>query len=124
MQTQNSAGSFFADTRKLIKDYIDIRVRIIQLRATRLFAKAAGNIAWMLVLLFMVFLLCIFIGLTMGFYLSSVTGSYTAGFGFTTLFILLLVLLLVMLRKRLFIDPIIKTVIKSLNDKKDDHSAN
>ena len=121
MQT---TGSFFSDTRKLIKDYIDLKIRIIQLRATRLLAKVAGNIVWMLVLLFMVFLLCIFIGLTMGFYLSSVTGSYTAGFGLTTLFILLLVLLLVVLRRRLFIDPIVRSVIQSLDDNKDDQSAN
>lgn len=124
MQTTNSAGSFFADSKKLVKDYFNIRLRILQLRGIRLFAKAAGNFVWLLVFLFLVFLLAIFTGLTMGFYLSSVTGSYTMGFGFTGLFILLLVLLLIAFRKRLFINPIIKAVIRSADKNNDNSSAN
>jgi hypothetical protein len=124
MQTSQSNDSFFAANKKLVQDYLNIRVRIMKLKATQLFAKVAGNVAWLLVFLFLVFLLAIFIGLATGFWLSSLTGSYTTGFALTGLIILGLVLLLVALRKTLFINPIIRAVIRSMDENKTDGSLN
>jgi hypothetical protein len=124
MQTSQSNDSFFAANKKLVQDYFNVRVQIVKLKATRLFAKAAGNFIWLLVFLFLVFLLAIFIGLTTGFWLSSLTGSYTTGFALTALIILAFVGVLAALRKTLFINPIIRAVIRSMNENKAGSSLN
>jgi hypothetical protein len=52
--------------------------------------------------------------LTLGFWLSQLTGSYVAGFGYTSLAIILLIALIFAFRKILFLNPIISVSIKRI----------
>jgi hypothetical protein len=67
-------------------------------------------------------LLAIFLELVTGFWLSAVTGSYTRGFGLATLIIVVVILLLAALRKVLFVNPIIRAIIRKTGTEPGDDS--
>lgn len=112
MSDSENLGSFFKENKKLVKDYFETRLDILRLKIIRIFSKSAGYLIWIIVSLFLLWLFIIFLGLVTGFWLSSVTGSYTIGFGITALIILILIIILALLRKVLFVNPIIRTIIK------------
>lgn len=121
MSDSTSFGSFFNENKKLAKEYVDTQLTIYKLKLIRSFSKSAGFLTWMIVSFFLIWLLIIFGGLVTGFWLSELTGSYTKGFGITTLFILVLIILIALLRKTIFINPIIRTLIhKAAEGKEED----
>lgn len=108
--------SFFKENKDLAKTYFEVRLNIYRLKIIRGFSKSAGFFMWMMILLFLLFLLMAFIGLVLGFWLTDLTGSYVKGFGLTTLILMVIMILLALLRKPLFVDPIIKDIIKRTNE--------
>jgi len=116
MPDTEKLGTFFKENKKLLKDYFEIRLDIFRLKIIRIFSKSAGYFIWIIISLFLLWLLIIFLGLVTGFWLSSVTGSYTTGFGITALIILALIIILALLRKVLFVNPIIRTIIKKASE--------
>ncbi|HEY6504803.1 MAG TPA: hypothetical protein VIZ28_12560 [Chitinophagaceae bacterium] len=123
MSEPENIGSFFKENKKLVKDYFDTRLEIYKLKMIRLFSRAAGRLIWLVISLFLLFLFIIFCGLVTGFWLSELTGSYVKGFGITTLIILFLIILVTLLRNQLFVNPIIRTIIRSTADDKEDETA-
>ena len=116
MPEADNLGTFFTENKKLVKEYLDIRLDIYKLKLIRLFAKSAGNLIWILISLFLLLLFSIFLGLVGGFWLSDLTGSYVKGFGIITLIILLKVAALAAFRKALFINPIIRGIVRRVTD--------
>jgi len=116
MPQEENIGSFFRENKDVIKEYLETRYEIIRLKGIRTISKIAGSLAWVLVSLLLGLLVLIFGGMTLGFWLSSVFESMTAGFGVTTLFIIFLLVLLTLLRKQLFINPVMRSIIKSSAD--------
>jgi hypothetical protein len=116
MSDTENLGSFFKENKKHLKDYLDTRLDILRLRLIRIFSKSAGYFIWIIISLFLLWVFIIFLGLVTGFWLSSLTGSYTIGFGITALILLVLIVALALLRKALFVNPIIKLIIKNANE--------
>ena len=54
--------------------------------------------------------------MTLAYWLSDVFSSTIMGFGITTLFLLLVFALLAVFRKRLFINPVISSIISQSSD--------
>lgn len=119
MAQPENLGSFVKENKALVQDYIETRLEILRLQGIRAGSKTAGYLVWIIISLFLLFLVSIFIGLVLGFWLSELTGSYVKGFGITTLIMILLVVLLALFRKALFVDPAIRKVIGSLQEKDD-----
>jgi hypothetical protein len=125
MSGSDNLGSFISENKKLAKEYLETKIEVTRLRLIRIVSKLSGHFIWVIVSLFLLSLLTTFIGLTLGFWLSQLTGSYARGFGLTSIFILLVILLVMALRKVLFVNPIIRAIIKSTNEKDDDiHNEN
>lgn len=120
MSDQVNFRDFFEDSRQMIRDWAETRVEIYKLKLVRAASKVAGNFIWMIIMLFMASLFIIFAGVTGGYYLSEVTGSYVKGFGLVTLLVLLLIIILVALRKVLFINPFIKKMIHQVIKEEED----
>lgn len=116
MADSENLGSFFTENKKLVKEWVDIRLEMYKLKLIDIFSRSAGYFIWVVISIFLLFLLIIFLGLTTGFWLSEMTGSYTSGFGFTSLIILASILLIAALRKVLFVNPIIRNIIKKANE--------
>lgn len=114
MSDHGNLKDFFEDSRKLIRDWIDAKLKIYKLRMVKVVSAIGGNLVWMIILLFLASLFIIFAGVTTGYWLSEILGSYVKGFGIVTLFILLLMILLVIFRKALFINPVIKILIRQV----------
>lgn len=111
MNQPDSLGSFFKENKSLVKEYIETRTEIFRLQGIRVFSKSIGLLVWIIIATFLGFLILIFLGLVLGFWLSALTQSFVAGFGLTVLVLILLFVVLAIFRNSLFVNPIIKKVI-------------
>ncbi len=123
-EQQENLGSFFKENAKLAREYFETRLEIYRLRAIRLIAKSAGFFLWIIISLFLAFLLIIFLGIVVSLWFSEMTGSYLTGFSITTLIILALIIIIALLRKKIFVNPIIRTFISktAVKDEEDELS--
>ena len=107
-----SFGTFFSSVKQHSENWVEAKTSLWKLKGIRLVSKLAGSLTWLIVSLFLFLLFSVFIGLTLGFWLSNYTGSNVMGFGIVTLLIMLMILLLAAFRKKLFINPMIRKMIK------------
>lgn len=116
MSQPDNLGGFIKENKNLLKEYWETRLEIYRLQGIKAFSKTAGYFIWIIISLFLAWLLIIFVGLVLGFWLSDLTGSYVKGFGITALIILLKIVLLAVFRKPLFINPIIRGLLKKTQE--------
>lgn len=119
MPQPENLGSFVKENKSLLQEYLETRLEILRLQGVRAGSKAAGYMVWMIVSMFLIFLVCIFLGLVLGFWLTDLTGSYVKGFGITTLIMIALVILLALFRQSLFINPAVKKALGSMQEHDD-----
>jgi len=112
MSRPDNLGSFISENKTILKEYVETRMEIYRLQSLRIFSKSAGYFAWIIVSLFLAFLIVIFGGLMLGYWFSSMLGSYVKGFGLITLLLIVLFVLLALFRKRLFVDPVVQSIIQ------------
>jgi hypothetical protein len=112
MSQPDNLGSFISENKTILKEYVETRMEIYRLQSLRIFSKSAGYFAWIIVSLFLAFLIVIFGGLMLGYWFSSMLGSYVKGFGLMTLLLVVLFVLLALFRKRLFVDPVVQSIIQ------------
>ncbi|HXB07872.1 MAG TPA: hypothetical protein VNW04_12160 [Puia sp.] len=122
MSQPDNLGSFFAENKNLLKEYLETRMEIYRLQSLRLFARSAGYFAWILLSLFLAFLFLLFGGMMTAFWFSELFHSYFKGFGLVTLLILVVFLLLAIFRKALFVNPVIHSVIQKSKEEDEDHA--
>lgn len=108
MNTADKKDNFINESTTLLREWMDTRYRIYKLKTIRTLSKIAGQFLWIIVSLLLLFLLVVFLGLTLGFWLSSLTGSFIQGFGMVTVLIILLIVVLNLFKKHLFINPFIR----------------
>ena len=108
----DNLGSFISENKAVLKEYLETRMEIYRLQSLRIFYKSAGYFAWIIVSLFLAFLILIFGGLMLGYWFSSMLGSYVKGFGLMTLLLVVLFVLLALFRKSLFVDPVVQSIIQ------------
>ena len=108
----DNLGSFISENKTVLKDYLETRMEIYRLQSLRIFSKSAGYFAWIIVSLFLAFLIVIFGGLMLGYWFSSLLGSYVKGFGVMTLLLIILFVLLALFRRSLFVDPVVQSIIQ------------
>ena len=114
-KTENIA-SFIRENKDVLKEYAETRYEIYRLKGIRTVSKTVGFLGWVIISLFLLFLVIIFGGMTLAYWLSDVFSSTIMGFGITTLFLLLVFALLAVFRKRLFINPVISSIISQSSD--------
>ena len=118
--SRSDIGSFFRENKDTIKEYVETRYEIYRLKGIRSVSKIAGLLGWIIVSMFLLFLIVIFGGMTMGYWLAGVFKSMILGFGVTSLFFLLLFIFLAIFRKQLFINPVISAIIRQSNEEDSD----
>ncbi len=112
MDKEQDIWEFIRENKLLLQEYVEVRVRIFKLELIRTTSSIGGVLVWIIISLFMFFLVLLFAGITLGLWLGKVMDNYVAGFGITTIIILVITLLLTIFRKNLFINPIVKILIK------------
>ena len=108
----DNLGSFISENKAVLKEYLETRMEIYRLQSLRIFSKSAGYFAWIFISLFLAFLIVIFGGLMLGYWFSSMLGSYVKGFGVMTLLLVVVFVLLALFRKSLFVDPVVQSIIQ------------
>ena len=119
MGEPDNLGSFFAENKTLLKEYLETRLEIYRLQSLRLFARSAGLLVWVLLSLFLAFLFLLFGGMMLGFWFSDLFHSHVKGFGLVTLLVLLVFILLTIFRRVLFVEPVIQSVIQKSKDEEE-----
>ena len=111
MSENESIGSFLKSNKSLAKDYLETRLEIFRLSGIRMASKSAGYLVWLIISLFLVFLIILFAGVTIGFWLSQLTDSFVIGFGIVAVALILLFVILTVFRKKLFLDPLMQVIL-------------
>jgi hypothetical protein len=119
MGQPENLGSFFQDNKTLLKEYIETRLDIFKLQAIRVTSKSAGYLVWVIISMCLLFLLALFSGMALGYWFSELMHSYVKGFGVMALLVLLVFIFFAVFRKKLFVDPVVKTIIQSSTDEND-----
>lgn len=112
MESEETLFEFILSNKKLLQQYVEVRIDIFKMELLRTNAKISGIIIWLIVSIIMLSLIFIFAGITIAFFLSGLLHSYTAGFGITTAIIIVIALLLTVFRKTFFINPVIRILLK------------
>ena len=120
MTERENLGSFLKENKKLVRDYLDTRLEVFKLKMIRVFSKLGGYFIWVIISLALIFLLLTFTGLVIGFWFTDITGSYVKGFGYTTLIMFGIIIFLALFRKVLFVNPIIRKIIRRTMADNDD----
>jgi hypothetical protein len=120
MTENESLGSFFQSNKSLAKEYVETRLEIFRLNAIRTASKSAGLLVWMIISLFLVFLIILFLGVTIGFWLSKLTDSFVMGFGLVTIALILLCVVLAVFRKKLFLEPLMQLILDRASEEIED----
>lgn len=116
MSNSESMGSFFQDNKNLVKDYLETRLEIYRLTGIRAISKTAGYLIWLVIAIFLVWMIGLFAALVFAFWMSELTGSLVSGFAITLSFVILKVILLTVFRKQLFVNPIIRRILKKVQE--------
>jgi hypothetical protein len=119
MGKPDNVTSFIHENKELVKEYFETRYEIYRLRGVRTVSRTAGYLAWIIVSLFLLFLVIIFGGMALAYWLSGLFNSPVMGFGVTALIILVVFGLLAILRNQLFINPVIRSIISRSNEDDD-----
>jgi len=117
----DNLGSFISENKAVLKEYLETRMEIYRLQSLRIFSRSAGYFAWILVSLFLGILIVIFGGLMLGYWFSSMLGSYVKGFGLMTLLLVVLFVLLALFRKSLFVDPVVQSIIQKSREEEENN---
>jgi hypothetical protein len=120
MGQPENLGSFFQDNKSLLKEYIETRLDIFRLQAIRVSSKSAGYLVWIIVSMCLLFLLALFSGMALGYWFSELMHSYVKGFGLMALLVLVVFIFFAVFRKKLFVDPVVKTIIQSSTDENEE----
>jgi hypothetical protein len=115
MESQSS--SFFTQYKERIEQYVQNRLRLIQLQLTQKLAEVSSSLTWWLLIAMVVFFLMMSFSIMLGYYFAQLTGSVPLGFACLTGIYLVLVVLLVAFRKSIR-KKVKDSVIQSMLEKK------
>jgi len=120
MSENESIGSFLKENKSLAKEYLETRLEIFRLSGIRMASKSAGYFVWLIISLFLVFLIMLFVGVTIGFWLSKLTDSFILGFGIVAVALILLFVILTVFRKKLFLEPLMQVILDRASEEIDE----
>lgn len=114
MENEND---FFNDTYNVLTNYVEDRLLLLRIRAAEKSGKLAAILIKLAVVVIFIFFILLFASLTLGYYLSQLTGSLVRGFGALTGFYLVLFLLFLLINKQFISKWVINTVIRVFFEK-------
>lgn len=119
MSQPENLGAFFAENKKLLKDYLETRISLLKLQGVRTLSKSGGLLLWAVIAVFFSFLILLFAGLVLGFWFSAITGSYIKGFALATTVYIVVFILITIFRNTLFVNPMIQKIISKSGEDED-----
>jgi len=126
-QPKEKKENFFVESKKLLEQYVQDKLLLIKLQASKTAANTtAGIVNGVLLAVFGLFAL-IFVSITLGFVFSKLTGSFIWGFGIVAAIYIALIITVIVARKWLtkkVANAVISAIYsKKKEEKKDDSHA-
>ena len=115
MSTDKNFSAFFNENKALLREYLELRVRLFKLQVIKAMSRSLGLLFAMLVVAAIGLFVVLFLGMSFSFWLAEKSGSNTIGFaGGAGLFFIFL-LLVIVFRKPLFMSPLIRLFIREMS---------
>lgn len=105
---QNPLGALSKD----LQEYVQVQTDILRLEVTGKLASGSANMTLLFVIALILFVLAIFLGLSLAVVLSNWLGSYVKGFLIVTGILFLKLLFIIIFRKGLILNPIRNMIIR------------
>ena len=111
IKTENEADPNIVE---LVADYVDTYYKLAVVNVTQKAADASAAVSFSLLATFIIFFICLFVGIGASLWLGGVLNNLPLGFFVFSGFILLIFLILFITRKRIFYPFIKNMVVKSI----------
>jgi hypothetical protein len=108
---QENLNEFYTENRKLLTEYLDVRLQLIRLGSIRTLSRTLAMLILLSVISLMVLLFLVFMVIAFSVYMSEVLNSTVWGFVCGGLVFLITLLLTIAFRKPLFLNPLIRLFI-------------
>jgi hypothetical protein len=121
MGTDQNFQSFFGETKSLLKEYMDLRIRLVKLQAIGIISRAMSLVIVAIIVGLTTAFTLLFLGMSFAWWLSEVTQSNAIGFGGAGALFFLLLLAVIIFRRALVYDPLLRLFIRETS--KDLHKS-
>lgn len=108
---QENLNDFYTENRKLLTEYLDVRLQLIRLGSIRTLSRTLAMLILLSVISLMVLLFLVFMVIAFSVHMSEVLNSTVWGFVCGGLVFLITLLLTIAFRKPLFLNPLIRLFI-------------
>jgi len=112
MASTEDIGGFLQENKEIIRDYVDTRAELFKLQAVRMAARTVSMLAVVGIVAMLALFVVLFLGMSLSFWLSAVLNNQVAGFAITGGLFVLLLAIVILLRKPLFLNPLVKAIIR------------
>ena len=112
MASTEDIGGFLQENKEVIRDYVDTRAELFKLQAVRMTARTVSMLAVVGIVAMLALFVVLFLGMSLSFWLSAVLNNQVAGFAITGGLFVLLLVIVILLRKPLFLNPLVKAIIR------------
>lgn len=109
--------NFFTDTKIKLQQYIQQRILLLKLEFTEKASHIASALISVTLLTIVLLFMLLFASVTAGFWLTSITGSFIAGFGIVALFYLFVFLFIIIFLRKMLRNLFINKIIELLHKK-------
>jgi hypothetical protein len=116
-QPKEKKENFFVESKKLLEQYIQDRILLIKLEASKKAATTTAGIVTGVVLGLLAVFALVFVSITLGFVFSELTGSFIWGFGIVSAIYIALIITVILAKKWLG-RKVSNAVISSIYSKK------
>lgn len=118
MDSNEDFKGFYQENKALVKEYIDLRMKLLRLQGVRLASKSLATLALILIIAVLLLFVLIFLGLSLSAWLTQLTGSEISGHLITSAIYILLMILVLVFRKPLLLNPMIRLFIGAAEEEK------
>lgn len=114
MGTDKSFSGYFSENKTLLKEYLEVRVKLLKLQVIKGLSRSLSIFFAMLVVACFAFFVLFFLGLTFSAWVTERTASAVAGYAAGAGLFFFFLLLVIIFRKPLFMSPLIRVFIREM----------
>ncbi|WP_295126183.1 phage holin family protein [uncultured Chitinophaga sp.] len=111
---EDNFSNYFSETGKVAKEYVETRLDLIKLQAAGKLSRALGLFFSLVMAFLLFFIVVVFLGMVLGFWIGEMTDSFTMGFVCAAGFFIFLLILVLAFRKSLIQRPLSNLLVKEL----------
>jgi hypothetical protein len=112
MGSEKDFSGFYAENKALLKEYIDLRLKLIKLQGIKILSRSLSSVIVIFMVSCMVLFTLLFLGFSFAWWLTDLTHSATIGFAGAAGLFFILSLVFMVFRRPLFHNPLIRHFIQ------------